>query len=128
LGFEPTIPVFELEKTVHALDRAATVTGFGNITLSNFFTVTSLDETSVLLEREVSDDFYFCGLFNYIFSTEIIQHPLKTLSICYNLLNESQYSFSASILSVFGMLIYEVILQKSPVVQPLKNFPIFYGA
>jgi hypothetical protein len=26
-GFEPTIPAFELEKTVHALDRAATVTG-----------------------------------------------------------------------------------------------------
>jgi hypothetical protein len=27
LGFEPTIPVFELAKTVHALDRAATVIG-----------------------------------------------------------------------------------------------------
>jgi hypothetical protein len=26
-GFEPTIPVFEWAKTVHALDRAATVTG-----------------------------------------------------------------------------------------------------
>jgi hypothetical protein len=26
-GFEPTIPVFELAKTVHALDRAATVIG-----------------------------------------------------------------------------------------------------
>jgi hypothetical protein len=25
VGFEPTIPVFEREKTVHALDRAATV-------------------------------------------------------------------------------------------------------
>jgi hypothetical protein len=25
--FEPTIPVFELAKTVHALDRAATVVG-----------------------------------------------------------------------------------------------------
>jgi hypothetical protein len=25
LGFEPTIPVFERAKTVHALDRAATV-------------------------------------------------------------------------------------------------------
>jgi hypothetical protein len=28
LGFEPTIPAFERAKTVHALDRAATVIGF----------------------------------------------------------------------------------------------------
>jgi hypothetical protein len=28
VGFEPTIPVFEWVKTVHALDRAATVAGF----------------------------------------------------------------------------------------------------
>jgi hypothetical protein len=27
LGFEPTIPMFEQTKTVHALDRAATVIG-----------------------------------------------------------------------------------------------------
>jgi hypothetical protein len=27
VGFEPTIPVFDLVKTVHALDRAATVIG-----------------------------------------------------------------------------------------------------
>jgi hypothetical protein len=26
-GFEPTIPAFERAKTVHALERAATVTG-----------------------------------------------------------------------------------------------------
>jgi hypothetical protein len=29
VGFEPTIPVFERTKTVHALDRAATVIGSG---------------------------------------------------------------------------------------------------
>jgi hypothetical protein len=28
LGFEPTAPVFERAKTVHVLDRAATVVGF----------------------------------------------------------------------------------------------------
>jgi hypothetical protein len=28
VGFEPTIPAFEQAKTVHALDRAANVTGF----------------------------------------------------------------------------------------------------
>jgi hypothetical protein len=27
MGFEPTISVFELAKTIHALDRAATVSG-----------------------------------------------------------------------------------------------------
>jgi hypothetical protein len=27
VGFEPTIPVFELTKTVHPLDRVATVVG-----------------------------------------------------------------------------------------------------
>jgi hypothetical protein len=30
VGFEPTIPVFEQEKRVHALDRAATVIGIVN--------------------------------------------------------------------------------------------------
>jgi hypothetical protein len=29
MGFEPTIPAFELAKTVHALERATTVTGPG---------------------------------------------------------------------------------------------------
>jgi hypothetical protein len=28
VGFEPTIPVLQLRKTVHALDRAATVIGY----------------------------------------------------------------------------------------------------
>jgi hypothetical protein len=32
VGFEPTIPVFERAKTVHALDRAAAVIGVLNIT------------------------------------------------------------------------------------------------
>jgi hypothetical protein len=31
VGFEPTIPAFERAKTVHALDRAATVTGISAI-------------------------------------------------------------------------------------------------
>jgi hypothetical protein len=30
VGFEPTIPVFERAKTVHALDRAATVIGYAS--------------------------------------------------------------------------------------------------
>jgi hypothetical protein len=31
VGFEPTIPEFEREKAVHALDRAATVIGIDEI-------------------------------------------------------------------------------------------------
>jgi hypothetical protein len=31
MGFEPTIPAFERAKTLHALDRAATVVGFFTI-------------------------------------------------------------------------------------------------
>jgi hypothetical protein len=31
VGLEPTIPVFERAKTVHALDRAATVIGLVNL-------------------------------------------------------------------------------------------------
>jgi hypothetical protein len=34
LGFEPTIPVFEWAKTVHALDNAATVIGFNSYLLT----------------------------------------------------------------------------------------------
>jgi hypothetical protein len=33
IGFEPTIPMFEWAKTVHALDRAAIVIGEKNITV-----------------------------------------------------------------------------------------------
>jgi hypothetical protein len=36
--FEPTIPVFELAKAVHALDRAATVIGFLTISVAKFCT------------------------------------------------------------------------------------------
>jgi hypothetical protein len=32
VGFEPSIPVFELAKTVHALDRTATVIGYWTLT------------------------------------------------------------------------------------------------
>jgi hypothetical protein len=35
VGFEPTIPVFERAKTVHALDRAAIVIGKPNYTVLN---------------------------------------------------------------------------------------------
>jgi hypothetical protein len=36
MGFEPTIPAFELAKTFHALDRAVTVIGINNFA-SQFF-------------------------------------------------------------------------------------------
>jgi hypothetical protein len=36
VGIEPTIPAFEQMKTVHALDRAATVIGRNYIAISNY--------------------------------------------------------------------------------------------
>jgi hypothetical protein len=36
VGFEPTIPVLELPKTVHAIDRAATVIGVSGATRLNY--------------------------------------------------------------------------------------------
>jgi hypothetical protein len=41
VGFEPTIPVFERAKTVHVLDRAATVIGW-NIWSSALKSVTAV--------------------------------------------------------------------------------------
>jgi hypothetical protein len=38
VGFEPTIPVFERAKTVHALDRAATVIGSAETTIAYYRT------------------------------------------------------------------------------------------
>jgi hypothetical protein len=35
VGFEPNAPVFERAKTVHALDRAATVIGFKRLVKYN---------------------------------------------------------------------------------------------
>jgi hypothetical protein len=37
-GFEPTNPVFKRAKTVHALDRAATVTGSHHIYTFSYYT------------------------------------------------------------------------------------------
>jgi hypothetical protein len=37
VGFEPSIPVFERAKTVHALDRAATMIGNTNTTAPLLF-------------------------------------------------------------------------------------------
>jgi hypothetical protein len=38
VGFEPTIPAFEWAKTVHDLDRAATVIGIINIRTEDNYT------------------------------------------------------------------------------------------
>jgi hypothetical protein len=37
VGFEPMIPVFELAKTVHAFDRAATVIGRSGFIVAEFY-------------------------------------------------------------------------------------------
>jgi hypothetical protein len=40
MGFEPTVPVFERVKTVHASDRAATVIGKVDVQIHIFLTST----------------------------------------------------------------------------------------
>jgi hypothetical protein len=47
VGFEPTIPVFEGAKTVHALDRAVTVFGISEYTYSKFIPVNFADLISI---------------------------------------------------------------------------------
>jgi hypothetical protein len=44
MGFEPTIPGSERAKTVHALDRSATVTGFDHLEAVNLNNYNSLTE------------------------------------------------------------------------------------
>lgn len=45
MGLEPKIPTFEQAKTVHTLDRAATVIGNIYLTLLNYFVLTMLSVT-----------------------------------------------------------------------------------
>jgi FAD synthase len=48
VGFEPTIPASERAKTVHALDREATVTGQGSkIRMKLFYLMTSSIELAI---------------------------------------------------------------------------------
>jgi hypothetical protein len=56
VGFEPTIPVFERAKMVHALHRAATVIG-GNLHLVN-----------------VNSQFYFISYFTHIYAQNIYEN------------------------------------------------------
>jgi hypothetical protein len=49
VGFEPTIPVFDRAKTVHALDRAATVIGY-------YVFIYSLFNNSVSISESLSTD------------------------------------------------------------------------
>jgi hypothetical protein len=53
--FEPTIPGFERAKTIHALDRAATVIGMKEIMRHNFFPgLLAPDYSNFVLVAEVA--------------------------------------------------------------------------
>jgi hypothetical protein len=58
--FEPTIPAFEREKTVHALDRTATVIGACNLYQSKFTGVYVQVYTYI---------YYVCVMFMYVLSS-----------------------------------------------------------
>jgi hypothetical protein len=58
LGFEPTIPVFERAKMIHALDRAATVIGISSLLPSYILHSTLLSETpNLCYSRSARDQF-----------------------------------------------------------------------
>jgi hypothetical protein len=54
LGFEPTIPVFERAKRVHALDRAATVIGNETSTWHKYKIIVCWNTTRILVSRHVT--------------------------------------------------------------------------
>jgi hypothetical protein len=62
MGFEPTIPAFERAKTVHALDRVATVIGIRHCVASNYGMTDThrLDRTAIVFPSK-------CTLHIYIF-------------------------------------------------------------
>jgi hypothetical protein len=54
MGFEPTIPASERAKTVHASDRAATVTGCADSNTRFYYQLTTfIDEIHVLSVNSV---------------------------------------------------------------------------
>jgi hypothetical protein len=71
VGFEPTIPASERAKTVHSLDRSATVTGTGiYIPICNFYVLHHLITETILLRNsltrtfeEVNSDFLLIRIF-----------------------------------------------------------------
>jgi hypothetical protein len=87
VGFEPTIPEFELAKTVHAFDRAATVIGASRIQLfskrqlqlTSRSKLESVSHTLICLNsgtQEVTSRVTTNPMYEYIHirTTSIIQH------------------------------------------------------
>jgi hypothetical protein len=58
VGFEPTIPVFEWAKTVHALDRATTVIGKFSSYLTENTTRLCCKEARLILFRKLVAVYY----------------------------------------------------------------------
>jgi hypothetical protein len=54
IWFEPTVPVFERAKTVHALNRAATVIGYEHTSASGITSIAPTFLTSALDDGEWS--------------------------------------------------------------------------
>jgi hypothetical protein len=73
LGFEPTIPGFERAKTVHALDRVATV--IGKVQFSNVYFMLRAIGIAVLLFRRYG--------VNLLILTHSHVSTLLLLSLCY---------------------------------------------
>jgi hypothetical protein len=61
VGFEPTIPAFEGAKTIHALERAATVISKFYINKLIYCLITSMLKKEAQFSSETSVDFSFLG-------------------------------------------------------------------
>jgi hypothetical protein len=91
VGFEPTIPVLERAKTVHALDRATTVIGFRGIHHLKFC-MKLLFPTFDLHVQNVANLLDFIVLRK---GTGDLHKP-RSSSLCNKLMSHTSYTFSPS--------------------------------
>jgi hypothetical protein len=79
--FEPTIPVFERAKTVHALDRAATVIGLRSVGVTVAWCYASMEQNISVNNRIQKRD--YTVLYRILFSLYISEHiqnlPVSTI-------------------------------------------------
>jgi hypothetical protein len=63
VGFEPTTPVFERAKIIHALDRAVTVTGSMEVLTRNKCNFHQLKTSTLLQNNTFKFDYITCFTF-----------------------------------------------------------------
>jgi hypothetical protein len=123
VGFEPTIAASKRAKTVHALDRSSTVTGTLHITLIYFLVYWKSTKyysltTNFLVYTEKQCNIGCVNKFRGLDITGV-EEPIHS---CTLLLGNFVGTYVCRLLITPR---YRVTV-KLTVVQPLKNFPVFY--